>query len=324
MTTRWTTTAGMLAGWIALGVATPALADVKAGVEAWARGDYKAAVEQWRGPAVAGDADAQFNLAQAYKFGRGVPADLAQAEEWYRKAAVQGHKQAADNYGLVLFQDNKKAAALPWLQKAAAHDEKRNELVLGTMLFNGDGVPKDPVRAYALISRASQQGLAPASATLAEVDGYVSPEQRQQGTAMAAGIAADAKTAAIGGGAGRVIAAAPAAAPARAAPRATPVPTPSPSPAPTRRPASVAPPAPRGVVSTPGGWKVQLGAFRDGGNARALWSRLAGRMGGAQPDYQQAGGFTRLLAGPFASRDAATRACGVAKGAGAACVVVGR
>ena len=37
------------------------------------------------------------------------------AESWFRKAAAQGHAQAADNYGLALFQSGKKAEALPWL-----------------------------------------------------------------------------------------------------------------------------------------------------------------------------------------------------------------
>jgi hypothetical protein len=45
--------------------AQPALADVKAGVDAWSRGDYAVAVREWRGPAEAGDPDAMFNLAQA-------------------------------------------------------------------------------------------------------------------------------------------------------------------------------------------------------------------------------------------------------------------
>ena len=54
----------------------PAFADVKDGVDAWTRGDFARAVKEWRGPALKGDPDAQFNLAQAYKLGRGVPADL--------------------------------------------------------------------------------------------------------------------------------------------------------------------------------------------------------------------------------------------------------
>ena len=51
--------------------AHPALADVKAGVDAWSNGDFNAAVKEWREPAKKGDPDAQFNMAQAYKLGRG-------------------------------------------------------------------------------------------------------------------------------------------------------------------------------------------------------------------------------------------------------------
>jgi TPR repeat protein len=99
---------------------TPAFADVKAGVDAWSRGDYRKAVEEWRPAAIAGDADAQFNLGQAYKLGRGVPVDMAMAESWYRKAALQGQIEAEANYGLILFQNGKRAEALPWLNKAVA------------------------------------------------------------------------------------------------------------------------------------------------------------------------------------------------------------
>ena len=77
----------------------PAAADVKAGVDAWSRGEYEAAIKQWREPALKGDADAQFNMGQAYKMGRGVKADLNIALDWYKKAAAQGHLQAADSYG---------------------------------------------------------------------------------------------------------------------------------------------------------------------------------------------------------------------------------
>lgn len=72
-------------------LSSPVLADVKSGVEAWERGEFDSAVKQWRPLAIAGDADAQFNLAQAYRFGRAVPMDLKQAEDWYRRAAIQGH-----------------------------------------------------------------------------------------------------------------------------------------------------------------------------------------------------------------------------------------
>ena len=45
-----------------------------------------------------------FNLGQAYKLGKGVPQDLAKAESLFAQAAGMGHMQAADNYGLLLFQ----------------------------------------------------------------------------------------------------------------------------------------------------------------------------------------------------------------------------
>ncbi|WP_131818661.1 tetratricopeptide repeat protein, partial [Sphingomonas turrisvirgatae] len=163
----------------------PAWADVKAGVDAWQRGDYKKAIAEWRGPAVAGDADAQFNLGQAYKLGRGVPIDLAQAEQWYRKAALQGHPQAEENYGLALFENNKRLQAVEWLEKAASRGEPRAQYVLGTMYFNGDAVTKDWVKAYALTLRAAAQGLAQATSAQAQMDRFISLTDRQRGTELA-------------------------------------------------------------------------------------------------------------------------------------------
>ena len=117
MTTKALLRNSLLAG-AALLAASPAFADVKAGVDAWSRGDYASAVGEWKGPADKGDADAQFNMGQAYKLGRGVPADLAKAEELFGKAAAQGHLQAADNYGLLLFQRGEHVRALPYIKAA--------------------------------------------------------------------------------------------------------------------------------------------------------------------------------------------------------------
>ena len=41
-------------------------------------------------PALRGNALAQFNLANLYESGQGVPKDFAEAVRWYRKAAEQG------------------------------------------------------------------------------------------------------------------------------------------------------------------------------------------------------------------------------------------
>ncbi len=164
--------------------AAPARADVKAGVDAWQAGNYPAAVAEWRPLAIAGDADAQFNLGQAYKLGRGVPADLVQAEAWYRRAAKQGHLQAEDNLGLVLFTANRRDEAMPFIVKSAARGEPRAQYVLGTAHFNGDLAERDWPRAYALTKRASDAGLSVASARLVQLDNLIPLDQRQRGLAM--------------------------------------------------------------------------------------------------------------------------------------------
>ena len=130
----------------------PAQADVKTGVDAWTQGDYVKAVNDWRPLANAGDADAQFNLGQAYKLGRGVPMDVPIALEWFRKASEQGHLRAEDNYGLLLFQQNRREEALPYIRKSAERGEARSQYILGTALFNGEFVTKDWVQAYALMT----------------------------------------------------------------------------------------------------------------------------------------------------------------------------
>ena len=315
--------------------AAPALADVKAGVDAWGRGDYRRAIEEWREPAVAGDADAQFNLGQAYKLGRGVPLDPQMAESWFGKAARQGHAQAEDNYALALFQGGRRAEALPWLAKSTARDEPRTELVLGTMLFNGDGVPRDYVRAYALMTRAAAprpgtDGLASARETLAQMDGYVSASDREHGLAMAQQIALTASTQPPSRpGPTRVTEAEPRPMRTTEVPpsRVTPDrPTP---PRPIRTvavppPARVTPaperPVPARMVPASGAYRIQLGAFRDRANAEKLWTRIGGKLGsGIQPSYVAAAGVTRLQATGFTTRAAAQGACAKA---GGGCIVV--
>ncbi|MBD8617943.1 SEL1-like repeat protein [Sphingomonas sp. CFBP 13728] len=329
----------LLLGAVALSgvlVAVPAMADVKAGVDAWAKGDFPKAVGEWRPLAIGGDADAQFNLAQAYKLGRGVPLDPALAESWFRKAAMQGHQQAEDNYGLALFQAGKKSDALPWLEKSVARGEPRTQLVLGTMLFNGDGVPRDFPRAYALMTRASASGLQSASQTLTQMDQYISPADREKGTALAQQYALQARPAAaprstVGqtpvppsriAETPRPTRLAPSSLPARVQPPtrepvAKPVPKPVPPKASAPKPA-VAKPTPVPARAT-GNWRIQLGAFRDQSNAETLWNKVRGKLRGAQPSYPKAGSVTRLQAGGFASKADATRACSAA---GVPCVIV--
>ena len=286
-------------------LSTAAGADVKAGVDAWARGDWATAVREWQQPAARGDADAQFNLGQAYKLGRGVPMDMAQAERWYALAAQQGHAQAEDNYGLILFQNGKRADAVKWLEKSSLRGEARSQFVLGTMLFNGDAVPKDWRRAYALMTRASSAGLPQAASTLAEMDRYVPLPDRQAALAMARDLERNAGRPTLAAVQPRVMTPRPTPAATAAAPKPVATPTPRPAPVAKAPPTPAAKPAP----VRDGGWRVQLGAFKDAGNARRLWSSVSGKFAGRQPYYEPAAGNTRLQVGPFASSAEATRAC---------------
>jgi hypothetical protein len=217
--------------------AAPALADVKTGVDAWSRGDYAAAVREWEGLAAAGDPDAMFNLGQAYRLGRGVATDLKRAEDLYARAAAKGHLQAADTYGLMLFQDGRREDALPYVRDAARRGDARSQYLLGIAHFNGDLVEKDWTQAYALMMLASGAGLPQAAPAIAEMDRHIPLEQRQQ----AAGLAQQMRSAADAARASE-LAAFDLAAQAPAAAAATP------SPAPAARPST---PPPVQAAATP-------------------------------------------------------------------------
>ncbi|WP_447724721.1 SPOR domain-containing protein [Sphingomonas koreensis] len=298
---------------------TPALADVKAGVDAWQRGDYKKALAEWRGPAAAGDADAQFNMGQAYKLGRGVPVDLAVAEEWYRKAALQGHPQAEESYGLTLFENNKRTQAAEWLAKAAGRGEARAQYVLGTMYFNGDGVERDWVRGYALTVRAAAQGMTQASTAQAQMDRHIPLADRQKGLALARQYERDAGRPQVAALVQSSVAPSttpiarvetPVASTSRPPQAAQERPAPPiVKPAPRQPTPAAQPPATRPAPVRDGGWKLQLGAFGDPGNARRLGAQMSARFPGRQVSYVKAGKLTRVLVGPFASSAEASGAC---------------
>ncbi|MBX9645378.1 MAG: SPOR domain-containing protein [Novosphingobium sp.] len=170
----------------------PARADTRAGVDAWTKGDYAGAVKEWQVQAAKGDADALFNLGQAYKLGKGVKQDLIKAEQLFAQAAAMGHLQAGDNYGLLLFQRGDRQRGLPYIRAAADRGDPRAQYLLGVMHFNGELVPKDWVRAYALVTLAQQQGLPQAAGAMAQMDQHIPYGERQQGVQLAAELASQA------------------------------------------------------------------------------------------------------------------------------------
>src|SRR3954469_10596286 len=152
----------LIAALIVLAASSPLAAQsVKAGIAAWQKADYAGAVAIWRPLAEKGDADAQFNLGQAYRLRRGAPINLALAKSWFERAGANGHLDAQTTLGLLLFQNGDQAGGLKWLKRAAEQGEPRAQLVYGTALYNGDGVTQDRMLGYGYVSRAADQGLAP-------------------------------------------------------------------------------------------------------------------------------------------------------------------
>ena len=287
---------GLMIG--ALAVLPAHAQSVRAGIDAWQKGDTTGAVGIWRPLAEQGDADAAFNLGQAYRLGRGVKLDLAQAQIWLERAARKGHVDAQTTLGLLLFQNGNQVAAMRWLNGAAEAGEPRALLMVGTALYNGDGVARDPVKAYAYVSRAAAQGLAPAKATLADMDSVLPLEQRQEGVALAQSMLS------------RRLASESKAPPASKPPEAKPAPSKVAQGKPPAPPKAISPAPPKPTAVATGRWRVQLGAFGQRKSAETLYSKLAGKLAGKQAYYVPAGAVVRLQAGPFESRAAASAACG--------------
>jgi len=284
----------LVAAVLAAALAAPLSAQsVKAGIDAWQRADYPAAVAIWRPLAEGGDADAQFNLGQAYRLGRGVQLDLSAAKVWFERAARSGHVDAETTLGLLTFQNGDRVTGLKWLKAAADQGEPRAMLVYGTALFNGDSVPQDRLLAYAYVSRAAAQGLDVAKETLTQLDQLMPVAERQKAVAIAQAKAKQAPP--------------PSSAPKSKPVKVATVKLPAPK---ASAPAPKASPPVTGPVA--GNWRIQLGAFSQRGAAEALYHRVAGKaaLAGRTPYYVASGAMTRLQVGPFASKGAAASACG--------------
>ena len=265
---------------LALLAAPAAAQSVRAGIEAWQKGEHAAAVAVWTPLAAKGDADAAFNLGQAYRLGKGVPIDLGRAHQYLEQAARKGHVDAAATLGILLFQNGNRTGAMRWIKVSANGGEPRSQLLYGVALYNGDGIAADPVSGYAYVSRSAAQGLASAKETLADMDSAMPHEQRIKGLAMAKAMVA--------------------------ARQSTPPVAKTSSP-PAIVPKKVGPSSPALLASGP--WRIQLGAFGQRATAEALFAKVRGKVGARQAYYVASGKVVRLQVGPYASRAAATAAC---------------
>lgn len=293
---------------------TEAEAAVQQGTAAWYRGDDAAAVALWKPHADRNDAAALFNLAQAYRLGRGVEQDLATAERLYAQAAAQGHSAAAGALGVMLFGQGRKTAAMPLLLQAADAGDARARYLVGLALFNGDLLPRDWPRAYALMLLAAETGLRPAVSALASMSEYLDPAAKEEGRALARFLGSAAPVEQNGGAGMNTARSAfgpPVAAPAPALRLVPPASAP---------PATSAPP----ISAREGTAFLQLGSFADPRNAARLRSRLSREPGlrGTRLDVERVGSLSVVTAHGFDDYPAAQAVCRRLRAAGHECVAL--
>lgn len=114
-----------------------------------------------------GDAEAQSNLGVMYA-SRG---EYDKAAYWYKQAADSGLDTAAYNLGTLYFngqgvpQDYTKAHT--FFEQAASRGNRYAEFQLGMTYFTGQGVEKDPAKETSWYERAARQGLPAAQYNLA-------------------------------------------------------------------------------------------------------------------------------------------------------------
>lgn len=118
----------------------------------------------------AGNADAQYQLARAYRFGKGVKKDQAQAFKWYHAAAKKGHDKAQFNLSVMYLNGQgvkaNPAEAVRWMERAAEQGNPNAQYRMGDYAEKGVGMRKDPDFAVQWYEQAANKGHAKAKAAL--------------------------------------------------------------------------------------------------------------------------------------------------------------
>jgi TPR repeat protein len=121
--------------------------------------------------AEAGVPTAQYSIAQQFHYGHGAKRDLAQARQWYERAAVQGHSWSQRVLGTMLAAGEggpaDVSAAVQWLRKAAEQGEPYAMSELGVLLRRSPVPHRDLAEASRWLLAAAQRDDARAQFQLA-------------------------------------------------------------------------------------------------------------------------------------------------------------
>lgn len=291
--------------------------------------------------AQAGDAQAQFQMGEAYRSGKGVAADPEAAIMWYRRATAQGHIRAGEELGFALFAHGDRREAMPYIEKAAARGEARAFYLLGTAHFNGDYTTRDWPLAYAQTERAAAAGLSAAQKNLELMDHYLLPADKAKADQILATLPTVRTAPAESATAVQTRSAPPiqtaGALPKPAKPGKT-VPAPvvrteaisaekpaKAKPATAVADADVDTDTTKKSTKAGGEWKVQLGAFGSEDRAHERWKTLrtkVAELGSYQQHVVAAGSIQRLQATNIASKGDAQALCKKVVAAGGDCLVM--
>lgn len=119
--------------------------------------EKKARYEQLKLPelvrkANANDAAAQFELGSRFNYGRNAPRNNQEALKWLRRAAQNKHREAQRLLAVKLYNGYDVAAnydeALLWALRLAEAGDVPGQMMVANMYSNGEGGPRDLVRAY--------------------------------------------------------------------------------------------------------------------------------------------------------------------------------
>lgn len=126
-------------------------------------GDFAIAVQRYLPLAQAGDADAQFNLAEMIDEGEGALEDEREALKWYQLSAAQGHAEAQATLGAFFASgrgvEQDYVQALKWDRLAAAQGNARAQFNLSWLYEMALGTPKDLVGAFLWASLAASHAV---------------------------------------------------------------------------------------------------------------------------------------------------------------------
>lgn len=127
------------------------------------RYDPRKAADYLQRAAIDGSAEAQFELAQLYEKGHGVPQDLERALVLYKQSADQGYPDALNDVGFIYFQGSlnvkrNPALGLEYFERAADMRHPQAMFNFAAMIDDGEIENKGPTDAAEYLYRALRTG----------------------------------------------------------------------------------------------------------------------------------------------------------------------